>query len=64
MTNANLPLAADVRRQVRSKVQVRRTAPGRWGWIHDCGPQVDYAIGMATHPLALSAALAHLKECG
>ncbi|MFF5471066.1 hypothetical protein [Streptomyces achromogenes] len=59
----NLPLAAELRRQVRSKARVAKTAYGKWGWEHDCGPHLHYVGGLPDQPWAFAEALAHVKEC-
>ncbi|MEW2498391.1 hypothetical protein AB0942_33395 [Streptomyces nodosus] len=59
----NLPLAADVRRQVRSKARVRKGAFGKWSWEHDCGPYVHYTGGLPAWSWAFGDALKHVKGC-
>jgi ribosomal protein S13 len=57
-----LPLAADLRRQVRSKVKVFKMS-AYWGWRHDCGHQVMGQTCFDSQPMALNWALHHLKGC-
>jgi hypothetical protein len=57
----NLPLAADLRRQVRHKAKVRKLYGG-WTWTHDCGPHI-LTTAAPSWRWALSDALTHLKGC-
>lgn len=57
-----LPLAADLRRQVRAKARVRKSAIG-WYWRHDCGPGEVSEMLIPDHALAVARAVAHVKRC-
>lgn len=58
----DLPLAADLRRQVRAKARVRKDS-GRWSWRHDCGARYTSMFCIPTHTMAVSMAVQHVKEC-
>lgn len=58
----NMPLAADLRRQVRSRIKVYKRA-GYWSWRHDCGGRTLSASCLPSQPYALALALKHVKGC-
>jgi hypothetical protein len=58
----NLPLAADVRRQMRGKVRVYKRAEW-WSWSHTCPDGTVGQTCIPDHPYALQLALSHLEWC-
>lgn len=59
---SNLPLAADLRRQVRAKARVRKSGD-TWSWGHDCGERITAALLLPSHAVAVSEAVRHVKQC-
>lgn len=58
----DLPLAADLRRQVRAKARVRKS-PAGWSWRHDCGAHEVSEMLLPDQALAVVRAVAHVKRC-
>jgi len=62
MSKAILPLAADLRRQVRTRAKVRKVS-GYWTWRHDCGHTLVAQTCIPSQSMALSFALEHVRSC-
>lgn len=58
----DLPLAADLRRQVRAKARVRRVGK-YWSWRHDCGDRYTSVTCIPDYVMAVSMAAQHVKQC-